>query len=379
MKKRVCIDLRVCQKKSRHTGIGVYAYNLCKLIKDFNTDFELFFLVLKGYKLPFEIDVDKLIYVRRFYKPESIQELFDFIDVKYLLFKHKIDIYHSLVPCTITPTDRLKIIVTIHDIIPDIIVNERIKPHLQRIIYKLKMYATSKASRLIFDSHATKNDFLDFYKVVTNKFDVIYLGSEFENYVNLNTKSKNAFSNDYIFYIGGFNDRKNVPNLINAFLNISDKFPNLKLVIAGKPNHIQSLKIKSECGIDIFNNSKIEWKGFVPDSSIPELYSNAKFFIYPSLYEGFGLPLLEAMKLGTAIITTYLGSIPEVTGSAALYLNNTSEKELIEKMLILIENQDLRANLINQGKIQALNFSWEKTANDTISVYNQIFKDENRD
>ena len=189
----------------------------------------------------------------------------------------------------------------------------------------------------------------------------------------------NSFSNDYIFYIGGFNERKNVPAVINAFLNISDKFPNLKLVIAGKPNHIQSLKIKSECGIDIFNNNKIEWKGFVFDFDIPELYSNAKFFIYPSSYEGFGLPLLEAMKLGTPIITTKLGSIPEVTGSAALYLNNTSVEELTEKMLTLIENEDLRTKLVNLGKLQALNFSWKKTAQETIIVYNQIFKDAYRD
>ncbi len=377
--KRVCIDLRVCQKKSRFTGVGVYAYNLCILLKDFNTDFEVFFLVLKGYNLPFDIDKDKLISVRRLHKPESIQELFDFIDVKYLLSKFKIDIYHSLVPCTIKPSGKLKVIVTVHDIIPDIILSEKIKSFFHRIVYKFKMHVSVQANRLIFDSHATKNDFFDYYKIGTNNFSVIYLGSEFENNITQKARIVNSLPGDYIFYMGGFNDRKNVPALINAFLNISAKYPQLKLIIAGKPNPAQSLKLKSKCGVDVFNNPKIIWKGFVADSNIPELFINAKFFIYPSLYEGFGLPLLDAMKLGTPIITTKLGSIPEVTGNAALYLNNTSFSDLTEKMQMLIEDKDLRTKLVIQGKLQASNFSWKKTAFETLMVYNKIFKDENRD
>lgn len=275
-------------------------------------------------------------------------------------------------PCTLKSSGSLQIIVTIHDIIPDIIVNEQIKSLIQRNIYNLKMYSSSKANGLIFNSHATKNDFLDFYEVGTNNLSVIYLGSEFENYTPQNSEIKNLATKDYIFYIGGFNQRKNVPLIINAFLNISNSFPNLKLVIAGKPNSIQSINLMEECGVDIFNNSKIEWLGFVDDSKIPELYFNSIFFIYPSLYEGFGLPLLEAMKLGVPVITTNLGSIPEVTGDAALYLDNTTVEDLIEKMCILIKDYKLRNNLVDKGKFQASKFSWKKAANETINFYKQI-------
>jgi glycosyltransferase involved in cell wall biosynthesis len=262
---------------------------------------------------------------------------------------------------------------------PDIILSEMIKSFFYRIVYKFKMHVSAQANRLIFNSHATKNDFFDYYKIDTNNFSVIYLGSEFENNIKQKARIVNSLPGDYIFYMGGFNDRKNVPTLINAFLNISAKYPQLKLIIAGKPNPAQSLKLKSKCGVHVFNNPKIIWKGFVADSDIPELFINAKFFIYPSLYEGFGLPLLDAMKLGTPIITTSLGSISEVTGNAALYLNNTSVSDLTEKMYMLIEDKDLRNKLVIQGKLQASNFSWKKTAYETLMVYNQIFKDENRD
>jgi glycosyltransferase involved in cell wall biosynthesis len=378
IRKKICVDLRVCQKKSRHTGIGVYAYNFCKHIQSINSGYDIYFLILKGVSLPFSIDDEKLIHVRRFKKPESFQELFDFIDIKYLLKKHDIDVYHSLVPGVITPSRRLKVVYTIHDVIPDIIEKEKIRLLPMRFLYKMKMYSSTRASCLVFDSITTKNDYYLVYNHGPKNHKVIYLGSDFDSYTNLGTISKTGIIDDYIFYVGGFNDRKNVPNLIKAFLRISVKYPRLKLIIAGKPNRLQSSKLISECGLDIFKVKNIEWKGFVPDEEMPELYLNCKFFIYPSLYEGFGLPLLDAMKLGAPIITTEMGSIPEVTGNAALYLNVASVDEIAQRMICLLESESLRFDLIKLGRIRAVNFTWQRTALDTLSVYNQILNDENR-
>ena len=185
MKKRICIDLRICQKKARYTGVGVYAFNLCKTLLNFKDDYDFFFLVIKGYNLPFEINSDKLIYVYRLRKPESFQELFDFIDVKYLLKKNNIKVFHSLVPCVIKPSNNLKVIVTIHDIIPDIIKEEEIKSSIQKFIYKIKMHSASLASFLIFNSNTSKKDFLDYYTFKTLNYSTIYLGPQFEHKYDL--------------------------------------------------------------------------------------------------------------------------------------------------------------------------------------------------
>jgi glycosyltransferase involved in cell wall biosynthesis len=116
----------------------------------------------------------------------------------------------------------------------------------------------------------------------------------------------------------------------------------------------------------------IKFLGYVPDEDLPLLFQASTAFVYPSLYEGFGLPILQAMAAGTPVITTKLSSIPEVAGDAALYIDPDDPATLIQALQALQTNNDLRSSLIFSGKKQAGKFSWKQTAKKTIDVYREV-------
>ena len=216
MKKRICIDIRICQKSSRYTGVGIYAYYLSKFIEDNESEFEFWYLVLNGKDLPWNLPLNRLIYLKRPNKPESIQEIFDLFDLKYILKKNKITLYHSPVPGMLKPTKSLFVVNTIHDIIPDIIPLENYKSIFARFLYRFKMKITLKSNYIITDSIATKNDFTNIYNFKNNNISIIYLSSQFtkDQLFSIQTSKESVWKRKFILYTGGFNYRKNVPMVL---------------------------------------------------------------------------------------------------------------------------------------------------------------------
>jgi glycosyltransferase involved in cell wall biosynthesis len=374
LKKRICIDIRVCQKSSRYTGVGIYAYHLSKFIEKNSNEFDFWYVVLKGKELPWEIPLERLIKLSRPNKPESIQELFDICDLKYLLKKFQISIYHSLVPGMITPSKSIKVINTLHDIIPDIIPLEKFKSFFARFLYNLKMKLLTKSSYIITDSLATKNDFKNIYNFSKENISIVYISSQFSNEVKLNydSSNKNIWNRKYVLYNGGFNYRKNVPMLIRSFANIANKFPEVDLLIIGKPTIDQLTELNNL--IESFSNLKerVILKGFISDSDLSHHYSNSEAFIYPSLYEGFGIPVLEAMQCNTPVITSNRGSIPEVVGLSGIIINPDSVNEISCAISKILLDSNLQKNLKRKGLTQAKKFTWDICAENTINVYRKV-------
>lgn len=253
----------------------------------------------------------------------------------------KIDVFHS--SDWTEPPSRAKKVTTIHDLVvykypdsshPEIVANQ---------IKKLNLVKKETAA-IIAVSHSTKADIEEILKIPSEKITVVYegVGENFKNYTDKKTNGKK-----YILGMGGVGNRKNTDAVSEAFTMLKRKDLDLKII--GK------------------NLS------FVPEKDLPALYKNAEMFVFPSLYEGFGLPVLEAMAVGTPVITSNTGSLPEVGGKAALYANPESTTEITVKMAeVLSWSSRTRTKAVKAGQTQAAKFSWEKCAKETLSVYESL-------
>ena len=170
----------------------------------------------------------------------------------------------------------------------------------------------------------------------------------------------------YIFSLCTLGKRKNLIFAIKNFFKFieKNKINDLKLVLAG--GVWEKFKKELVNTIGDFDQSKIEVLGYVKDEELPRLYSNALMFIYPSLYEGFGLPVLEAMKCGCPVITSNVSSLPEVIGQAGIQINPECDEELIKAYEKMYYDNFFRELCVERGLIRANNFSWEKCANQVI-------------
>jgi len=248
-------------------------------------------------------------------------------------------------------------IVTIHDI-----AYEKFPKNFDwkfRYFYKFLVPSIIKTSKHIFTvSQFSKNEIIECYKVDKNKISVVY------NAVNKIFKLiKKDFNNEYILAVSSLNYQKNFHSLIKAFNKLKNK--DIKLYLVGDINKsfadTQLLK-------DIEQNKNILFQGRVSDNELINLYSNAICFIYPSLYEGFGIPPLEAQACGCPVIVSNVASLPEVCSNSALYCNPYDTDDIKEKIELLVNDKDLQNELIQKGFENIKRFSWEKSAKKLIGI-----------
>lgn len=229
---------------------------------------------------------------------------------------------------------------------------------------------------IITVSNNTKNDIIDEYKIEAKKIKVIYSGidakyKKITNEVLLNNiQIKYCLPKKYIFYLGNIEPRKNIESLIIAYekLKRKNEFKDLYLVIAGgvgwKTRKIINIWKKS-----IYKNDII-FLGYIDDFDKPSLYSLSSVFIYPSFYEGFGFPIIEAMSCETPVITSNVSSMSEIVGTAAICVDPYNTNEIAISIQSILSDQYLKKNIIKKGLAQASLFNWEKTATDYLSIFN---------
>lgn len=256
-----------------------------------------------------------------------------------------------------------KSVVTFHDMIP-YIVNER---NFMFVTYfKLMCLVGKKAKKIIAVSESTKNDIVKYLKISKNKIYVIHEGVNHEKFYPRKKRFKENF---VIGYLGGLGKRKNVDVILRAakVLNNDNRFI---FKIAGKGPELNSLKELAKK----LKLKNIEFVGFVPEGILNSFYNSLDLFIFPSLYEGFGLPILEAMACGTPVITSNISSMPEICGDAAMYLNNPLDaEELSKKIKILMENHKLRKKLSRNGLKRSKWFTWERCAREHMKIYEEVW------
>ncbi|RJO59016.1 glycosyltransferase family 1 protein [Candidatus Parcubacteria bacterium] len=287
------------------------------------------------------------------------------------LLKEGLDILH--VPAGVIPlTYPKKVVYTVHDLA--IYRNPEWFPSsfISRSI--LVPQSLRKADRIIAVSRSTAKDLKKLFNIKSQKVDVVYNGYDVEKIPlkrsNQETLAKFKLPKRYVLFVGTLEPRKNVISLMRAFKMLLDKNPECRdaiLVIAGQVGY-HSEEVMQKI-LDLGLKRNIRYLGYVSHNEKVELLKNCSAFVFPSLYEGFGLPVLEALALGAPTITSPVSSMPEIAGRAAIFVDPLNLEALAKAMRDILEKPGLAKKLSTAGQAQAKNFSWEVCARETMKVY----------
>lgn len=258
----------------------------------------------------------------------------------------------------------MPIVITVYDMI-----HERFSKYFshQDTTSEYKRLAVTRADHIICISHNTRSDLIELFNIPPEKTSVTHLGfSLTENY---QVKTENPLGKPYIFYVGDRVKYKNFKSLLNAFANSEFLKNNFVLVAFGGGNFSEGEKrLMQELGLE--EDKVIQMSG--KDDVLASLYQNATVFVYPSLYEGFGIPPLEAMSYNCPVVCSNVSSIPEVVGDAGQYFNPLDVEDIQHSIETVIQSTELKNKLIEKGKKQLAKFSWDTCAKQTMDIYRQI-------
>lgn len=357
---KIAIDTQtILGKKS---GFGFYVKNLVENLKKIDSKNE-YFLINSGK------DKDLRTYERIWWDQVSFSRKAK---------KFKPDIIHKA--CFSVPRfGNFKKVVTIHDIIP-LKFPENFSASSRFYFTKLMPWSYKFADYIITISESAKRDLIDVLKLDPEKIRVIYeaAGDEFQVITDADkigqVKKKYGIDGEYILNVGTLEPRKNLEFLVEVFKEIlkfgNSEIDNLKLVIVGKKGWryenlfrgIENLGIKD----------KVIFTDYVDEQDLLYLYNGAKLFVFPSIYEGFGLPILEAMKCGVPVISSNSSSLPEVVGSAGTLIDPKNKELWVKSIVDVLKNGEKQILMKADGLKQADKFSWEKCARETLEVYKRV-------
>ncbi len=347
-------------------GSSVYCFELLKNLAkiDIKNNYEIFLPQSPTNDLPKATDVWK-------YRVLPSRKMWTITSLSLSLLKDRsLDVFF-------TPTHYLPIFAPKKSVVSILDVSYIYFPELfkKKDLIQLKKwtkYSAKKSGKILTISESSKNDIIKEYGVSREKVEVIYpgisTGLSANNKLRMeDLENKFGIKNKYILFVGTLQPRKNITRLIEAYSKIDT---DVSLVIVGRRGWKYEEILNAP---DKYNvKDKVLFLENVSDEELPSLYKNAEFFILPSLYEGFGIPVLEAMSYGTAVITSNISSLPEVGGDAALYVDPNDAEDISKKMKKLLEDDNLKKQLIDKGKKQVEKFSWEKSARETLAVLEEV-------
>lgn len=372
---KIVIDARMINE----SGIGRYIRNLINELQKLDQQNDYYILHLKK-------DFNTFLYQSNFHKVLADFKWYtvtEQIKLPRILHNLKPDLVHF--PHFNVPIlYRGRFVVTIHDLIHQHQSLQKASTH-GKLIFNAKKFgykkvfetAVKKSERILVPSNFVKVQLTNEWKVKDEKIEVTpeavdpdLIGIDFNS--SRSRKNENLPDNvraPYIFYVGNAHPHKNIENLIKVFLILREDDNDLQLVLSGKENYFWK-QIKKK-----YSQKGIIYTDYVSDSQLVALYKNAKVYVEPSVEEGFGLPILEAMSLGCPVVSSNIGSLMEVggpsSGVAAIYFNPLSIEDMVEKISGILNSEKLRKKLISKGKERVKGFSWEKMAQQTLEVYKE--------
>lgn len=376
---KIAIELQPCLKN--RSGVGVYTYELSKRLQAYEQ------IELQGDVFNFlerndlKQDLMGLNFSKETCKvfPYGIyRRIWHYLPIKYnQLFKREVELTHFF-NFIVPPRIEGKVMNTIYDLTFEFYPETMDKRNLRRIKRDLA-YSLERPDKIITISEATKQDMIQHLRVDPSKIEVIYCGVDFKHFneVRNNSQSvreKHQLPDQYVLYMGTLEPRKNIETLIEAFKRFKvegdESNAQMKLVLAGKKGWLYEgiFKKIQELGLE----DDVVDLGYIDEVDKPALYQMAECFVFPSIYEGFGIPVIEAMAAGTPVITTNVSSLPEVVGEAGLLVDPKDTIALAESMHQLTTNEIKKQELIQKGYAQAQKFSWETSAEKLYKVYKEL-------
>jgi glycosyltransferase involved in cell wall biosynthesis len=369
---RIAIDARGINFYSG-TGIGTYTENVLKNLIDIDTanNYHVFWSGSNYESIKKENC--KIVMTSK-----KHQRFFEDYYFPVNISKENIDIYHmpqngigfsEEVSC--------KKITTIHDLIPYVMPETVGRGYLLKFLKEMPIIIGG-SDGIITVSEFSKRDILKFFPIDESKIFVTPLAAD-KKYVPKDKiycrnflKDRYNLTTPFILYLGGFSERKNVASALTAFSKVYrdlDKKYNLVIVGDYKDSSQRLVKLTTQLKLD----SHVIFTGFVPEEHLPIFYNGCDTFIYPSFYEGFGLPPLEAMNCGTPVIASNLTSIPEVVGDGGILINPYDISEISFAIGTLLGSEKLRTELSYKALKRAKEYSWQNTALNTLKVYESVY------
>lgn len=333
------------------TGIVRHTYNLYHHLKKNNNVEIMYFYPFDNVKYGIRYSIP---YPYTFMFPEIAR-----VFATKIALKQKADIYYADYPTSAFPlimAMKKPLVVTFHDVNP--IVHPEWQPAISNEWAKLCYKIVENANKIIFDSDFAKQDALQYTKIPESKIEVIYVGID-NKFRPVHTTDKKTFT---IGYIGGYAKHKNT----DIIFELAKSLPDFKFKLCGVSQRHKEITEKAN------SISNIELLGYIPEEKMVEMYNSFDAFIFPSLYEGFGLPPLEAMKCGVPTVVMNNASLPEVVGNGAIVVNN--KEEMQDVILSLYSSDTLRKKYSKLGIERSKQFTWDKT----ILYYREIFEKEKR-
>jgi len=270
-------------------------------------------------------------------------------------------------------------IITVHDMVRCCFNFDR-ESVSERMLLNLDKRYIKRANHIIAVSESTKSDLVNYLKIPEGKISVIYNGVDHNVFKPYRVRPYHVrlHYRQYILYVGSERRRKNLGRLFQAFAALKRESLDLMLVKVGSPGRCeefrsQTLKALSHLGI----TEDVVFVDHISEKDLAYYYSSAALLCYPSLYEGFGLPPLEAMACGCPVVTSNTSSLPEVVGEAGIMVNPYDTRSLVQAMRQVLTDRELRDKMVRIGLEQSKKFTWEKTADLTLQVYNKVTGGEN--
>ena len=378
---KICLELQPYLKTK--SGIGVYAYEISKHLEQINkSSIELQVFNFRG-----KNDVNIALSGLEANKDECrvmsysiYRRIWHYLPISYNeFFKYQGDIYQFF-DYIVPPKVKGKVVTTVHDMTYELYPETMQKTTLERIKKDIH-YSVERADKVITISESTKRDMMSILKIPEQKIEIISPGVDFEKFNRYYNplqiqcvRERYQLPNNYILYIGTLEPRKNIESIIEAFAlmkkEADSKVQEVRLVLAGKKGWLyESIfnKVK-QLGIE----NEVVFTDFIQEEHKPIIYQLAKAFVFPSIYEGFGIPVLEAMAASVPVITSNVSSLPEVAGDAAFLVAPKDKEKIAESMYTLITDEDSREQLRLRGLKQAQKFSWRASAEKLYHIYEEL-------
>jgi glycosyltransferase involved in cell wall biosynthesis len=283
------------------------------------------------------------------------------------------ELYHAT-EHLLMPLRRVPTVLTVHDLIFHLFPQHHKRLNYWYLNAALPLYCR-RASAVIAVSGATKGDLVRLYGLDPTKITVVHEATE-PHFAPVSlgqiaaVRSRYRLPDHYLLHVGTIEPRKNLDRLLEALHRLRAGGEDVRLVIVGSKGWLyHSFFQRLE---ELALGDAVALTGYVPDADLPAVYSGARLAVTPSLYEGFGLPILEAMACGTPVVCSHTSSLPEVGGDAACYFDPTDVAAMTDALRTVWKNEALRETMRQDGLARAAQFSWARAADETLAVYNQI-------